>query len=378
MSNESYGNKTGCLYSATDKAIYDALQQHKVTKEDLKDLFFKRGIVISNSTLKERLADSFSMYLHGYEDYDQLSKILGTTSRKERAHSYNIISAEIEQDDVISILGELKNEFSDNNNDIVDFNVTKGTIILKIQYTEPDFTKSEFRQLVDKDAEVIITRINDGFNIIGPYNKKMSEFTDALLSKIESIDPTAKKDEINLTAVTNHSVITSFFDGLTSTMEGYTLYSVTDVFVYNPDDDTGTGTHIKKASLSGTGVTLSSELASLSKKGFYIWKIVWTAVDDRYLNSDIYEFEAQFSEPDSRSEFAFLIRGYYKKKEEGDDTESSDTGHSKNRVNLSKNEEVKFYRLIDKTARSVLAKINGINPVANDDEGDNEDDDVAV
>lgn len=377
MKNRSYGNKTGCLYSATDKAIYDALQQHKVTKEDLKEFFFKRGIVISNNTPKERLADSFSMYLHGFDDYDHLSKILGTTSRKEKAQSYNIITNKVKSDDFVDILGELKSEFSEQNNDIVDVNVVNGTIILKIQYTEPDFTKSEFRQLVDKDAEIIITKCSKGFNVIGPYNKKMAEVTDTVMQKLETMDPRAKKDDINLAAETNHVVITKFFDMLTSSMPNYPLHSVTDVYVYNPDEDNGTGTHIEKASLSGTGVTLSSELASLSTKGFYIWKIVWTVVDSRYTHSDIYEFEAQFAEPDTKSEFAFLIRGYYKKKEEGDDVSSTDLGHSKNKINLSKNEEVKFHRLIDKTARSVLATLNGSSSVS-DESGDDENDDIAV
>lgn len=355
MSKDNYGNKTGAIYSATDKAIFDALQQFKVTRDDLKDLYFKRGIIISNKTSKESLADNFSKYIHGYEDYEYLSKILGVATQRERTRSIDLISKSIEGSDIEEALDKVKNCLShEGSNDIVDYNIVNKKYILKIEYSEPDFTKSEFRQVVDKDAEITIEKIKGVIRLIGPHNKKMEKITNIIFDSLAEKDPTISRNEINLEGLVNNNLISSLFDKLTTSMKGYSLKSVTDVYVYNPDKDNGSGTHIKKASLSGTGVTLSQELSSLYKSGFYIWKIVWTITDDRHIESDIYEIETLFSEPENCTGFVFLVKGYYPRKIDSSDI--NDT-HHKNRINMSKSEEMTFNKLVLKTAKKIISEI---------------------
>ncbi|HHS5823757.1 TPA: hypothetical protein ACTNTH_004574, partial [Salmonella enterica subsp. enterica serovar Enteritidis] len=58
------------LYSVNDKAMFDALNQTKVTHEDMKSLFFKRGIIISKDTKRKTLALDFSKNFHGYYDFE--------------------------------------------------------------------------------------------------------------------------------------------------------------------------------------------------------------------------------------------------------------------------------------------------------------------
>ena len=353
MSNNN-ANKIGASYSATDKAIFDALQQYKVTRDNLKDLFFTRGIVISNRTDKDELASNFSKYIHGYEDYAFLSKILGVATHKERMRSFDINTTQLDMNDVESILMEIRDELSKESGDIVDVSSVGKSLVLKVEYTEPDFTKSEFRQVIDKDAEVIVEKINGGFSIVGPHNKKMEIITKALTEKAEILDPDTEISEIELEGITDKSKISSFFEDLTKTMAGYDLVNVTDVYVYNPKKDTGTGSHIKKVSLSGTSVTLSKELADLYSQGFYVWKITWVVKDNRDPKSDLYEFEALFSEPEECIDFAYLVKGYYPIKEDEDTSEST---HHKNRINLgSKILEVKYSKLIIETAKNALKK----------------------
>ncbi|BBP18561.1 hypothetical protein R1H30_11640 [Escherichia coli] len=366
MSNKGdYGNRTGAIYSATDKAMFDALQQYKVTRDDIKELYFTRGVIISNKTSKEILADNFSKYIHGYEDYEFLSKILGVSTQRERVKSVDLISTDITSEDIEEALDKVKEHLSVTSNDIVDYNIVGKSYSLKIEYSEPDFTKSEFRQVVDKDAEIIIEKNAQGFSLIGPHNKKMEVVTSLIFDALAEKHSSLIRDEINLEDVIDKSLVSKLFDKLTTSMEGYSLVSVTDVYVYNPDKDDGTGSHIKKASLSGTGVTLSKELGSLYKKGFYIWRIVWTVTDDRYLDSDIYEIEALFSEPETCSDFAFLVKGYYPVKV--DSTDITDT-HHKNRVNLSKSEEMKFNKLVLKTAKDLLEEFSKLDENSKDDE----------
>ncbi|WP_336699588.1 hypothetical protein [Pantoea dispersa] len=348
------GNRIGAIYSATDKAIFDALQQYKVTRDDLKEIFFTRGIIISNKTDKEVLASNFSRYIHGYEDYEFLSKILGVSSQKERMRSFDISSDELELDDMEAILTEIKSELTSASDDIVDVSMVGKTLTLKIEYTEPDFTKTEFRQVVDKDAEIVIEKVEGGFTVVGPHNKKMEFISEIIINKSETLDANSKVAEIELDGIVNKAKISVFFEDLTMNMDGYGLVNVTDVYVYNPSKNPGTGSHIKKISLSGTSVTLSQELASLYTKGFYVWKITWVVKDNRDPDSDLYEFEALFSNPEECTDFAYSVKGYYPKKE---DEDASGATHHKNRINLNnKHLESKYSRLIIDTAKSALAK----------------------
>jgi hypothetical protein len=78
-----------------------------------------------------------------------------------------------------------------------------------------------------------------------------------------------------------------------------------------PRNDGELGIHISRVSFRGEGVLLSSELQGLVQRGFYISKIVWQATKNSEIDSDLYEFEAQFSEPETCTRFSYLPRGYY-------------------------------------------------------------------
>jgi len=354
MSNKN-GNKSGAIYSATDKAIFDALQQYKVTRDDLKDLFFSRGIIISSKTDKEDLASNFSKYIHGYEDYLFLSTILGVVTHKERMRSFDIITKDVSLDEIEAFLNEIESDLINSSGDIVDVSMVGKKLVMKVEYSEPDFTKSEFRQVIDKDAEIVVEKIKDGFSISGPHNKKMEAITNSLTNKIQTEDANAEIKEIEMEGVANKLLVSRFFEELTKTMKGYDLVNVTDVYVYNPKKDTGTGSHIKKVSLSGTSVTMSKELAALYSQGFYVWKITWIVKDARNSESDLYEFEALFSEPEECTDFAFSVKGYYPIKE---DDEGGTATHHKNRINFgNKGLETKYSKLLIDTAKIALAKV---------------------
>lgn len=348
------GVRSGCIYSATDKAIYDALLQHKVTQDDLNKMYFNRGTLISNKTNKEKLADDFSVYIHGYHDYSYLSTLLGVSTRKERITSYDIVSGEVDLTELEVALQEVKKEL-EKEDDIVKIVQIGEKIIVEIEYQEPDFTKTEFRQVIDKDAKIVFSTSENGFNVMGPANNKLKQLTSILFQRLEEVDSDIQKEDINLTSIKNHSMRSEFFKKLPINMVGYEQNDVSEVFVYNPDDESESeGTHITKASLSGKGVTLSEELRSLAEKGFYICKMVWTVKRKNDHNSDVYEFEAQFSDAENCADFYFLPKGYYKKK---DAIDSKGRIYNASRRNFNSREEEQFSKLIEKSAKITLDDI---------------------
>jgi hypothetical protein len=111
------------------------------------------------------------------------------------------------------------------------------------------------------------------------------------------------------------------------------------------DEQIELGVHISRASLRGQGVLASKQMLDLLSQGFYISKIVWTSKSTQF-DSDLYEFEAQFSEPETCTMFSYAARGYYGYKGAGE--------YNASRTQFSKVEDSRLGRLIEAGAYGVL------------------------
>ncbi|EJO2872341.1 TPA: hypothetical protein ACH1RB_002939 [Klebsiella pneumoniae] len=356
------------LYSVTDKALFDALNQTKVTNDDMKSLFFKRGTIISKDTKRKALALDFSRYFHGFDDYKKLSEILGSVGRREKC-SINIINANVEKSDIEAAV-KLVCEDLQKEGDQTDFIYTDAGIEVKIKYVKLDYKMNEFRQSSTREAVVLIEKNEAGeFIARFPQNTKSREFTEKLVNKIrtENVDSTVSIDEITLESVKDHSERTYFFKKLIESIPNYNCIDVTDVYVTHPiledkkkettdedhDDEAedvavDLGCHISKASLKGRGVLESKELNDLLSQGFYITKIIWVSVVSGFVDSNKFEFEAQFSDTDNCKLFSYLVRGQYKYKSIDDYT---------HRQNVEKEKEIILLTLIEGAARKISDEI---------------------
>lgn len=358
------------LYSVTDKALFDALNQAKVTNDDMKSLFFKRGTIISKDTKRKALALDFSRYFHGFDDYKKLSEILGSIGRREKS-SINIINADVDKSEIEAAV-KLVCEDLQKEGDQTDFIYTDAGLQVKIKYVKLDYNMSEFRQSSTREAIILIEKNESGeFITRFPQNSKSREFTEKLVNKIKSENTETKVslDEITLESVKDHTERTNFFKKLIESIPNYNCVDVTDVYVTHPileerkkenndDDDepedvaVDLGCHISKASLKGRGVLESKELTDLLAQGFYITKIVWVSVVNGFFDSNKFEFEAQFFDTDNCKLFSYLVRGQYKYKSVDDYT---------HRQNVEKEKEVLLLTLIERSAREISDEIVGRN-----------------
>ncbi|MBE4871846.1 MULTISPECIES: hypothetical protein [Enterobacter] len=362
------------LYSVNDKAMFDALNQTKVTHEDMKSLFFKRGTIISKETKRKALALDFSKNYHGYDDFEYLSGILGSVGRREKL-SINIVNTSIKKDDMEATLKSICEDLQ-KEGDITNITFTEKGFDVSVKYVKLDYKMSEFRQSSSREAKIQV-EINETGEYITrfPQNAKARDFNDRLIGKIkeENQEAQASLEEISLETVKDHTERSNFFKQLIISMPNYKCIDVSDVYVTHPileakkhpkqdnepvdddehdddDDDTviDTGYHISKASLKGRGVLESPELKELLSKGFYITKIVWISVVEHFKDSDKYEFEAQFVDPDNCKLFSYLVRGLYKYKKINDYT---------HRQNVDKEKENVLLLSIENTARAISGKI---------------------
>lgn len=352
---------SGNLYSVNDKAIYDALNQGKVTKTDLKELFLARGVVISSDTSRKELASYFSRLIHDYYDYQVLARILGTHTRRDKATVSYVPLGDLSIDDIENAAHELDEKISDLDA-ASEVNRVGGRVEVVVNYRTTNFNKNEFRQVVDREA-VINLEVEDGkLAIRSPLTDTVEDVKKMLVDIAgERADIELPIENINMQGIQDPKKRTEFFERLVNGVEGLQHYDVTDVYIYHPknneidedgeeDEDTvDLGVHITKASLKGEKVLQSDELKGLYDKGFYIWKIVWQAVENSY-DSDIYEFEAQFSDPEVFSKFSYLARGFYKYKEGGE--------HNSSKTQFSTFVERKFELKLENAALDAIKSIS--------------------
>ncbi len=345
--------RMGSLYFASDKAIFDALTQRSLTSAELRKVFLSRGIVISNESDKKFLANRFSALFHDYYDYRNLSLLVGGRDSREKTTNV-VVTTAVTKDQLTDALTSVKEWLVDDQHEQAEVAIHGDQLKLTVKYQKLDLSQAEFRQVVEKTAEVILEKQGNGWKITGPMNEKFKDITDQLYSQIEIVtDKDVATRTISLEAIPDAGIRTNFLRSLIRNLKGMEVVDVVDVSTFNPkdredddldlsdealviedavefdSDDEGEGgdpetelarlqpearvhkiIRIDKASLKGKGVLESKQLMELEGHGFYLWKIRWTA-REKLVGSEIVQFEAQFGNQSRYCDFSYIVRGVY-------------------------------------------------------------------
>lgn len=335
----------------------------------MRDLFLSRGIIISKQTPRKVLSKNFSKFTHDYYDHQKIAEILGSEPRRERSTS-KLVSNMPEKATLLKAADQLKKDLTDQK-DLCHIVADKNGIInIHITYMSTNFSKSDFKQVIKKQAVIEIEPTDLGYVIRRPDNEQTENYEQLLLSLIEGISKEKALEEgksiseaelgiheISLENIDSAELRIEFFTRLINGLEGYDLDDVTDAYVFHPKPDeyeeevaeTDLGVHVSKASLKGEGVLKSEEISSLYDRGFYICKIKWRA-KEKGADANIFEFEAQFNNPQSFSDFSYIAKGIKKYKGHGE--------YNKSTSQLKDDQKLFFSRLIEKTARSIIIDLN--------------------
>jgi hypothetical protein len=358
--------KIGSLYYASDKAMFDALTQRKVTIAHLRELFLSRGIIISPDTDKEYLARQFSSFFHDYADFQKLSILIGAHSMRERTTNVEL-KVSLNKQQLLDSLESTKEMLEGKYQDGVDFWVDGDTVVCMVRYTKTDYGQSEFRQVVQKEAQIKFEPTATGWKVTGPMNDKFKIVSAALQSQIQVLtEEKVEVVDISLSSFPDSSLRSRFFRELIQALPKVKAIDVIDVATYNPvkdvDDilleesdlldgdepeipESKAITRISKAHLRGQGVLESEQLLALEADGFYIWKILWHAVDENQIDSDIYVLEAQFGKQAECSDFSYIVKGVMR---------YQSAGEYGSRVKANPVDEERIKKLIVKAAESTM------------------------
>jgi hypothetical protein len=363
--------KIGSIYSASDKSLFDALTQSAVTNQQLRNLFFQYGIVISKNTSRRQLAKFFSRLLLDYDAFQTLAGLFDTGQRKERVSCIRIkSSATIDLYEAAA--HRLVQTIAEDGNSAKVIRKEGEPLRIEVTYKKFRFDRNEFRQIVTKKAEIFFEEKDGQVLVTGPQNENVDEWLKNLIADVqEHVEEPLEIDEVSLEQQTSPAVRTKFFTSLIKSIEGFSFVDVSDVYLHQPKsgtdegietepsidsdgiaeaDDSGSETttpdvHISRAALRGQGVLSSKQATDLLAQGFYIARIIWTAKTS-YFDSDLYEFEAQFAEPDTCNLFSYVAKGFYAYKGDGE--------YATSRSQFTKAEDVRLGRLIEEAAHRVL------------------------
>lgn len=315
------------IFIPTDKNIYDALQHKKVTLSELVLFLRARGIFVSEKESKQQLIEKICCLTFGYADFEWIGKLLENPNRKDKS-THSKLKGEIVNHDVKIACETVKRNIQANSRDTVAFSKTGDITTFKVTYVDHDFTKTELRQRTIKTCVIHLEKSDEGLTIKMPSTKKASEISESIKQVIKAKINNDKGHDleefsITLENVTNVKDRSRFFDLLTRKTVGMTLDTVTSVDVYHLDSgtlseseeddstDARLASYINKAALAGEGVLESGEFKQLHDRGFYIYRLVWTAIDSATNEGPKVEFEAQFGKPDTCEDFKYSVRGLY-------------------------------------------------------------------
>lgn len=347
------------LYYATDKNIFDALNQHKVDTPTVMKLFQRRNIIVGKKTPREDLASYFARLTHDYYDHKDIAARLGVAPRRERITSMDVTGVG-EMEELQAAVEQLKQEL-EATGDVVQVSRDGDSLAMHVQYSTVDYKRSEFAQVQIRDGTVEFVKSPDGYIVRNTQNDYLNDVRETLLGKIEkAADAPLIKVAVSLFDVPSPKLRSKFFHELVTSLPGYVRRDVTDVYVYKakpePDDDdesedsasSDLDTHVERIFLRGNGVTRSELLNELlDEEDYYITKIGWTATETLGLGN-IYDIEAVFANPNDCTGFSFILCGVFPV-EEGKVTTRRRAPH--------KSEIEAISRVIESKSRELVAKL---------------------
>lgn len=310
------------LYYASDKNVFDALNQHKVDTPTVVKLFARRNIVVSKSTPRDDLAKYFSTLTHDYYDHKEIAARLGVVARRERTTSMDVLGVS-DTNEVHGVVEQLKKEM-EANGDTVQVNRDGDNITLRIQYSEVDYKRSEFSQVQVRDGSIELIKSANGYIVRNTQNDYLNGIRDTLLTKVEKNAPAPlTKVVVSLFDVPSVKLRSKFFHELANSLPNFMRRDVSDVYVFkakpeaeNSEDDEagsdeGSETHVERVFLRGNGVSRSEFLNELlDVEDYYIVKMGWTAAE-MHGQGNVYDIEAGFSDTRDCTGFSFILSGVF-------------------------------------------------------------------
>lgn len=351
---------------ANDRSVYNALKQSKITENKIQELFVRKGILCSSSTDREELAKYFSRLTHDLTDHKLIADSIGIIPRREKITSTEITSESSEYlsyNDIKTNLKDLEKELN-NSGCTATYKSLLDEQELEIIYTEIDYSRSDFQQIVTRKGTISIRMDSSSAHIRSTQAKFINEIKEKLVNKIISQDKEKlKRNVISLRNIEKPELRTRFFLEMIRNISDYSLEQITQIGVYKnnklldenefSDEQERIIANIDDAHLKGSDVHLTSELKLLSDKGFYYVKVIATLKGKK--DNLLYTVDIEFKDKENCDLFSYIVKGISEPKF---DTDTGLLSLYKSPRNPKPIEQIYFMDKLEESAKFILDKIN--------------------
>lgn len=336
------------IYYATDKNVFDALNQHKVSKPAIQSMFLRRNILVSPETPRVELSAYFSLLNHDYKDHQDIANRLGVVARRERTTSMAIEGVE-NRHDLVAAIEDIKKEL-EGTGDVVKITKSDNRIAMVVHYSTIDYRRSEFTQTQQRKGRIEFLGSGPRYVVRSTHSDYVIRVRDEVLERLSKTKNVSfEKFYISLNPFPSPEDRSTFFNDLINQLEGFTLHDVKEAFAYkarphdlgtdfedddqlDPEDEEdeeegeddgdlankgqhgGNGaklaSHVDHVNLKGVGVTRSEFLIDALDDGYYIVRTRWEAKKTLGLGQ-VYIIEALFTDPANCDEFSFMLKGMF-------------------------------------------------------------------
>lgn len=337
------------VYYVTDKNIFDALNEHKVTSEVISDLLASRNTISSPKESRVGLAKYFSRLTHDYFDNQKIASVLGVVPRRERMTSL-FVSGVVSLDSIRASINKVAESYREIG-DVFNVSSVEGGYRAFLQYSRVDYRRSEFNQVQVRDAEIEIVLTQGGVEIRSHQSEYVDRARDACVEQLAKSNEGLERRDVSLIAFTDAAIRSRFFHDIFSDLPGFSFREVTDTYQYKPRSieqaDSENDPVVERIALKGSGVSVSKWYAELGTDGYYVVRVVWTAKE--VMNEgNLFVIEALFADPETSSDFSFLLQGVH------DRLESS---HQPKRRVPTRFEVVRVTRAIEQRSRFLMEQL---------------------
>lgn len=348
------------LYFASDKVIFDALNHVQVKTEVIRELLLERGVLVSAKTEKYELAKYFSRLTTDFYDQRDIGGKLGRYAKKERV-TYIEIEGKRTAPQVIEAINEAAAELAKDEIASLTYSKSGDKIVAQLEYEDVDYTEVEFRQVQVRDAFIELSSTASGFVVRSTQNRFVENVMERIfLSLAAKQGPEWKPKRISLQGIADPKKRTQFFEFLTKNIEQHDLVTVTEAYCFKPkagqkiDEESDDPAEledqpfVERVSLKGTGVDRSFVIDGLFERGYYVVKTAWRVKPKTSLDADVFELEAQFSSPETCTDFSYQVRTVFIC-DEGNITEKKRTPKT--------DEQDALFRLIEDAAKRAVLQL---------------------
>ncbi len=354
----------GQLYFATNKEIHDLLfsAKQKLTEAVLHQLLRDRGIFCSPSDSRDALVQYLSLLPHDYADVCGVLEKREASKRGEKTATVSL-NTELTPDELREVV--LEYQKSEVQEIVRSHKKSETEFVMNVTYSEFDYSKTRLLQRQDRDAELVFTKVAGRTEVRIPATDRARAMVDKLKEKIETNKKTKiQLEEIELTSLTTAEQRTTFFTRLISSLPNFPLETVSRLKVAHSTsehEDDGLDIEgdevsdaeekmlgvVENVALSGENLVASEMYQELKAKGFFITSVTWRAKQSVAPHA-IIECDAGFEDRQAGKKFRYSIHGSLK---------FNNGKYTKNIRPVEETEKADLLAMIERTARSVLARL---------------------